>query len=174
MAGGRQGAPGFDPARLRAARQAAGLSQGALARAVEVHENSVFEWEAGRQVPRIETVAALARALHLSPLELLEHAEDQAFTLQHLRVVAGKSQQQVATEAGMLRTTYSAIERGETVNLSATDAAALAGALSTAGATDALTVTDEQVRTAQAASRSTYLERHPRPNGRGRRHRGHE
>ena len=160
MAGGRQGAPGFDPQRLRAAREAANLTRGALADAAGVHVSSITEWEAGRQVPRIATVAALARALSIEPADLLQPVEGAALTLERLRAAAGLSQQQTAEAAGMLRNTYSAVERGETAALSYTDTQALA---------QVLCVTDYQLRAAHTASRAAYLERHPRPNGRGRR-----
>jgi transcriptional regulator with XRE-family HTH domain len=151
VAGGRQGASGFDPARLRAARAEARLTRGGLAEAVGVHVSSVSEWEAGRQVPRVETVAALARALSIEPSDLLEPL-DGALTLERLRAAAGKSQQQIADAAGMLRNTYSAVERGETAALSYADTQALARAFG---------VTDEQLRAAQTASRSAYLARRP-------------
>ena len=160
MAGGRQGATGFDPQRLRTAREAASLTRGALAEAAGVHISSVSEWEAGRQVPRVETVAALARALRIEPSALLQPIEGAAPTLERLRAAAGLSQQQAAEAAGMLRNTYSAVERGETAALSYTDTQALARVLS---------VTDDQLRAAHTASRAAYLERHPRPNGPARR-----
>ena len=162
MAGGRQGAPGFDPARLRAARVAAGLSQQALAEAVEVHVNTVVEWEAGRQVPRVEAVAALAQALQVTPPDLLAPVEGAAPTLQQLRAAAGKTQQQIADEAGLLRTTYVKIELGATGSLADTDPAALG---------QALAVSQEQIRAAHAASRTAYLQRHPRSDGPRRRRR---
>lgn len=162
MAGGRQGVPGFDAARLRAARTEAGLSQLALAEAVNVHVRTVVAWETGRQIPRVDAVAALARALHVDPADLLAPVEGAAPTLQQLRAAAGKTQQQVAAEAGLLRTTYVKIELGGTERLADTDPAALGRALG---------VTEEQIRAAHAASRAAYLERHPRPNGRGRRRR---
>ena len=92
MAGGRQGAPGFDPGRLRAARKAAQLSQSALAEAAHVHVSSIRQWEAGRRVPTIETVATLARALNINPADLLESPDGTAMTLQQLRAAVGKSQ----------------------------------------------------------------------------------
>lgn len=160
MAGGRQGAPGFDPGRLRAAREAAQLSQGALAEAAQVHISSIREWEAGRQVPRVETVASLARALQITPAELLDQPSDgSARTLQQLRAAAGKSQKQIAEAAGMLRNTYSAVERGETASLSYTDVQGLARAFA---------ITPEQVMAAHTASRAAYLEQDPRPGGNGR------
>jgi transcriptional regulator with XRE-family HTH domain len=160
VAGGRQGATGFDPQRLRAAREAANLTRGALAEAAGVHVSSIGEWEAGRQVPRVETVAALARALRIEPSALLEPIEGDALTLERLRATAGLSQQQTADAAGLLRNTYSAVERGETAALSYADTQALARVLS---------VTADQLRAAHTASRAAYLERHPRPNGPARR-----
>lgn len=162
MAGGRQGVPGFDPARLRTVRVAAGLSQQALAEAVEVHVNTVVEWEAGRQIPRIDTVAALAHALQVTPPDLLTPIEGAAPTLQQLRTAVGKTQQQVADEAGLLRTTYVKIELGATGSLADTDPDAIGAALG---------VSDEQVRAAHGASRTAYLERHPRSVAPGRRRR---
>jgi transcriptional regulator with XRE-family HTH domain len=160
VAGGRQGAPGFDPRRLRAAREAAQLSQGALAEAAQVHVSSIREWEAGRQVPRVETVATLARALRITPAELLDQPSDgTARTLQQLRAAAGKSQKQIAEAAGMLRNTYSAVERGETASLSYTDVQGLARAFD---------ITPDQVMAAHTASRAAYLEQDPRPGGNGR------
>jgi transcriptional regulator with XRE-family HTH domain len=159
VAGGRQGAPGFDPRRLRAAREAAQLSQGALAEAAQVHVSSIREWEAGRQVPRVETVASLAQALRISPADLLDQPEGTARTLQQLRAAAGKSQKQIAEAAGMLRNTYSAVERGETASLSYTDAQGLA---------QALAMSPEQVVAAHNASRAAYLDQDPRPGGNGR------
>lgn len=150
MAGGRQGTPGFDPARLRSARAAASLTRGALAAAANVHEDELKKWETGRRVPQVDTVAALARALNISPLALLDRGADQALTLQQLRTVAGLSQQRTAELSGLLRTTYSQIERGETVTLSEPDAAAIGRAF---GADTA------EVLAAQAASRSVHLRR---------------
>jgi transcriptional regulator with XRE-family HTH domain len=156
VVGGRQGASDFDPARLRAAREAAQLTRGALAKAANVHPSSVGEWEAGRQVPRVETLAALARALHIQPGDLLQPAEGGALTLDRLRAAAGKSQQQIADAAGMVRNTYSAVERGETAALSYAEHRALARAYG---------ITDEELRAAHNASRAEYLQRHPQANG---------
>jgi transcriptional regulator with XRE-family HTH domain len=162
VAGGRQGAPGFDPSRLRAAREAAHLSQSALADAAHVHISSIREWEAGRQIPRLDTVATLARALHITPADLLHQPPDgPTRTLQQLRAAAGKSQQHIADAAGLLRTTYSAIERGETATLSYTDVQGLAHALN---------ITPEQLLAAHTASRSAYLGQDPHPHGNGRTH----
>jgi transcriptional regulator with XRE-family HTH domain len=148
VAGGRQGAPGFDPARLRAARAAAALTQGALAEAINVSRSEVAFWEIGTRVPQVETVAALARALHIKPSDLLDHDAAGGPTVQHLRAAAGLSQQRAAERAGLLRTTYSVLERGEKANPSASDIAALARALG---------VANEQARAAYEISRANRL-----------------
>lgn len=159
MAGGRQGVSGFDHSRLRELRVSAQLSQAALAEAVDVHVSTVRGWESGRQIPRVDAVAALAKALGRSPSDLLAPQEGAALTLQQLRTAAGKSQQAIATAAGMLRNTYSAVERGETVSLSYEDTQGLAAVLG---------VTPEQVLAGRNASRSAYLAQHPRADGNGR------
>ena len=159
MAGGRQGTPGFDPGRLRSARAAASLTRGALAAAANVHEDELKKWETGRRVPQVDTVAALARALNISPLALLDRGADQALTLQQLRTVAGLSQQRTAELSGLLRTTYSQIERGETVTLSEPDAAAIGRAFEADTA---------EVLAAHAASRSVHLRRRSAVTGRKR------
>jgi len=53
--------PGLRPwgQRLRAARRAMGLSQKRLARILGVDESTVGRWEAGRSLPRKESVEAL-------------------------------------------------------------------------------------------------------------------
>lgn len=159
MAGGRQGVPGFDHARFRAARISANLSQVALAEAVGVHVSTIRGWESGRQIPRVDAVAAVARELGRVPSDFLAPHEGAAVTLQQLRAAAGKSQQAIATEAGMLRNTYSAVERGETTTLSYEDTQGLAAAFG---------ITAEQVLAARTASRSAYLAQHPRASGNGR------
>lgn len=115
------------------------------------------EWESGRRVPQVDTVAVLARALHVSPLDLLDRDADQALTLKQLRASVGLSQQRTADLAGLLRTTYSQIERGETVTLSDDDAAAIGRALDVDG---------DEVRVAHASSRTLHLERRSTRTGR--------
>lgn len=149
MAGGRQGAAGFDPGRLRAARMAARLTQTALAAAADVHPNEVGYWEAGTRVPQVETVAVLARALGLRPADLLEPSASGRPTLRQLRVAAGLSQEQAADRAGLQKHRYAALERGEAARLTDTEVDALARALD---------VGPDRARTAQAASRADRLE----------------
>ncbi len=147
MAGGRQGAPGFDRGRLRARREAANLTRRQLAEAAGVHLIAIRQWETGHRVPTVETVAVLARALGVSPLTLTDRAEvDTArLTLRDLRISTGLTQEQAAAAAGMRRTTFSKIERGTDGALSPGAAQALA---------DGLRVSIGQVRAAHAAARA--------------------
>lgn len=133
------------------------MTQGALAAAAHVHINELVEWEAGRRVPQVPTVASLARALGRSPQDLLDNDKAGQTTLQQLRVAAGLSQQQAAVGSGLLRTTYSKIERGETATLSEDDTRAIARALG---------ARPPQVRAAhQAAVRGRSTDRGPRRQG---------
>jgi transcriptional regulator with XRE-family HTH domain len=157
VAGGRQGAPGFDPRRLRAARERAGLTQSALAEAAQVQPTAIAQWETGRRVPQVDTVRALADALRLAPVDLLDVDPDHDPTLQQLRAGGGLSQAQAAAAAGLPRTTYSMIERGENVTLSPADATAIAGALG---------VSEHAVKAGHARSRARYLQRRPPASGR--------
>jgi transcriptional regulator with XRE-family HTH domain len=150
VSGGRQGMPGFDRDRLRQLRHVAGKTQAQLAEAADLHEVALAAYETGKRVPQVDSVAALARALGVSPLELTDRDDQADLTLAHLRHAAGLSQEETATRAGMVRTRYSMLERGETVTLSATDAAKLA---------DALGTDIDDVRTAHAAGRATYVQR---------------
>lgn len=159
MAGGRQGVRGFDHVRFRDARLSARMSQAALAEAVDVNVSTVRSWESGRQIPRVDAMTAAARALGRAPGDFLAPQEGAAVTLQQLRVEVGLSQEAVATAAGMLRNTYSAIERGETTTISFENTRALAAALE---------VTPEQVLAARTASRAAYLAQHPRVGRNGR------
>jgi len=59
-------------ARLRACRTRAGLSQEALGHAADVHPNTIGLLERGEREPLLSTVLALAKALELSPCELVD------------------------------------------------------------------------------------------------------
>jgi len=58
--------------RIRQLRTAAGLSQGDLAKRARLSRVYVNRLEAGRQDPSLSTINALARALRISVVELLE------------------------------------------------------------------------------------------------------
>lgn len=58
-------------ANLNSVRRASGLSQERLANKAGMHRTEIGLLEHGRRVPRIDTVAKLARALGIGPAELL-------------------------------------------------------------------------------------------------------
>ena len=58
--------------RLRAHRERAGLSQEALAHAADVHPNAVGLLERAEREPMLSTVLLLARALDVTPGELID------------------------------------------------------------------------------------------------------
>jgi transcriptional regulator with XRE-family HTH domain len=148
--GGQQGAPGFRGDRLRAARRAAGMTQLQLSAEPGVHEMVVANWERGQRVPRVDRLRELARALNVSAADLTDLAEDGPASLQALRVAASLLQEQVAARAGLTRTKYAALERGEIASLSQRDCAALAAVLG---------VGVGELRTAHAVSRAGPLVR---------------
>lgn len=48
--------------RIREARHSAGMTQAALAQAAQTRERNIIRWENGHHEPRLEHVAAIARA----------------------------------------------------------------------------------------------------------------
>lgn len=103
---------GVDPAALRAARLAAGMTQHQLARVVGAAGGErISRWELGTSTPRPSTVLRLARALQVEPGDLLgaSHAPD----LRGLRLVAGLSTRQVAALAHVSEPTYRRWENGQ-------------------------------------------------------------
>ncbi|HBL29247.1 MAG TPA: hypothetical protein DD490_20645 [Acidobacteria bacterium] len=55
---------------LRELRESAGLSQAKLAHKAGVGKSQLSKYEAGRELPRLETLARVLRALDLEPLPL--------------------------------------------------------------------------------------------------------
>lgn len=145
-----KGAPGFDGQRLRAARKAAGLTLAQVSDQVGVHITVVANWERGERTPQVNRLGALARVLGVRPADLVEMAEEDPGSLRALRIDAGLLQGQLAARAGLTRTGYAALERGEIASISEANCAALA---------EALGVDAVEVRTAQAVSRAAYLRR---------------
>lgn len=149
VVGGRQGATGFDGARLRALRQAAKLSQRELGDRIGADSPVIANYENGRMAPRVDRLRQLADALGVTPADLLP-GDDGVSSLERLRVRAGLLQADVADGAGMKRTKYAAIERGQTATITAADARKLAAVLS---------VGVDTVLVAQAVSRATFVSR---------------
>ena len=61
-------------ARIRARREARGLTQAALAEAVGVSSNYLSVLERGHKLPTLDTLVRLAKALQVSPGDLLDGA----------------------------------------------------------------------------------------------------
>lgn len=57
--------------RLRELRNSRGLSQAALAKAIDAHQPYIAALEGGERTPTLETLAKLAEALNVSPDVLL-------------------------------------------------------------------------------------------------------
>jgi transcriptional regulator with XRE-family HTH domain len=53
-------------ARIRSAREAAGLSQPELARRVGTSQSQIWSWEAERKMPRLDSLALVATTLGVS------------------------------------------------------------------------------------------------------------
>lgn len=147
--GGRQGATGFDGSRLRALRRASNLSQRQLGELIGADTPVIANYENGRAAPRVDRLRDLASALGVSPADLLPD-ETAVSSLERLRIRAGLLQADVATQAGMTRTKYAAIERGQTATIGASDAGTLAAVLR---------VDVEAVLIAQAVARASFVGR---------------
>jgi len=129
----------FDPARLRALRVAAGLTQRQLAARAGVVPGRIGDWERGRFRPEPPSLTRLAAALDVAPAAL--QTPTGTPTLADLRGEAGLTQRQLAAAAGLTPGAYAYLELGATT-LRPPATAALAGALGV----DADTVTAAHTR----------------------------
>ncbi|GAA2686844.1 helix-turn-helix transcriptional regulator [Streptomyces lunalinharesii] len=98
---------GFDAAKARAARTAAGASISRIAREVGVSERAVHLYLAGARVPRPEVLPRLAAALGVGPADLCTIENER---LVHLRVFTGRSRGQMAKALGLAEETYRQLE----------------------------------------------------------------
>ena len=102
-----------DPVAVRDARRRAGLTQGELARLIDVAGGErISRWELGSSAPRPEMLLRLAQALNVDVGDLLE-AEGPA-DLRRLRTSAGLSARTLADRAQMSVPTYIRWESGRT------------------------------------------------------------
>ena len=104
------GVKSFSGVAFRQARIDRGLSHDALARLIGRSRREIIHWEQGRH-PTPALLVALAEALGVDPLELLDVTEDTA-TLPDLRGRAGLATVEVADHLGVHPTTYRRLERG--------------------------------------------------------------
>lgn len=96
---------------VAAAREAAGLSQRALASAIGlVDEDRIGLWERGEARPHARVIPLLAAQLQVEPLTLIADPSD-ATDLIRLRVAAGLSLQEMAARTGLPLTTYHRLEK---------------------------------------------------------------
>ncbi|MFF3160046.1 helix-turn-helix domain-containing protein [Streptomyces sp. NPDC057910] len=89
---------GFDAARLRAARTAAGTSVARIAQAANLSERAVSLYLAGSRVPRPHVLPRLAAAVGVAPADLCTIDRER---LEHLRVWTGRSRAAMAEALGM-------------------------------------------------------------------------
>lgn len=111
MAARSEASPGFDPARLRAARDSRGWLQETLAERAGVAQSAVSRWERGVQGPGPANLVALADALGIAPHELTDVDPDQA-RLRDLRVWAGLTTLEMADQLGISHTAVIRYEDG--------------------------------------------------------------
>lgn len=137
--------------RLRAARERKGLNQRQLADQIGVHPSDISAYETGRSRPDPATLRRLADALQVDPLDLLQPGTP--VTLQVLRFRAGLTQAETATAAGLTRSTYAAIERGDT-RLGPGRAEPIARALTTA---DTVTTAEQVAAAVGQPARIEYV-----------------
>ncbi|WP_415954374.1 helix-turn-helix domain-containing protein [Streptomyces sp. KLOTTS4A1] len=98
---------GFDAAKLRAARTAAGTSVARIAQAAGVSERAVSLYLAGTRTPRPEILPRLAAAVGVDPAALCTVERE---TLAHLRIFTGRSRSAMARTLGMAEETYRQVE----------------------------------------------------------------
>jgi transcriptional regulator with XRE-family HTH domain len=107
----RSGVSGFSAARLEAAREAARLSPSDLARAAGIARSTVSKYLSGRASPQPAQLAALARALEITPGTLLEEPPG-GEPLAQVRGCACLTQAQLALAAGIGLSAYELAELG--------------------------------------------------------------
>jgi transcriptional regulator with XRE-family HTH domain len=122
-----KGTLGFDPARLKRLREAAGLNQSELARRAGIPRGYISKYELGQAVPNPDRLTALATALGVPQADLLD-PESLGHGLAALRARRGLRQADVARLAGsgMTASKYRMLELGNVERLTYTDAANLA------------------------------------------------
>ena len=97
--------------RVAELRKAAGLLQTDLAAELGTRDRRVGEWERGEQQPQPRSVPALAAALQVDPLELLDVDPDDP-PLLALRLAAGLTLTEVVDASAVPYSTYRRLEGG--------------------------------------------------------------
>lgn len=118
---------GFDRAALKAAREAKGMSVVDVARVADVAVSALRAWERGDRGPQVDRLAAVARVLDV-PMSTLVDLDPVRCTLVDLRILTGRTQNELAQALGMSTTALGSLERAE-VRLTDERAGRLAGQL---------------------------------------------
>ena len=99
-----------------------GMSCKELARAIDVHPATVYHWEKG-MMPNIIMLPKIARALHVTEMELLYPSDDEypesklneklVREIKRLRLLREITQEEFAEQVGVTRSTVARWETGE-------------------------------------------------------------
>ena len=99
-----------------------GMSREELARAIDVHPATVYHWEKG-MMPNIIMLPKIARALHVTEMELLYPSDDEypesklneklVREIKRLRLLREITQEEFAEQVGVTRSTVARWETGE-------------------------------------------------------------
>jgi transcriptional regulator with XRE-family HTH domain len=108
---GHRGVVQIDPAKLRAARLAADLTQAQLAARLGTTQSVVSAWERGDRRPDVHQLVRLAAALGVNDILSL-FLPGTRHTLEVLRIRAGLTQAKLAGRLGMSPKEWRAIEQG--------------------------------------------------------------
>ncbi|NKS56569.1 helix-turn-helix domain-containing protein [Rhodococcus hoagii] len=103
---------GFDPVRLRLAREGAKISRAEMARLTGVAASTYSQWELGRTSPSPDSLARCALKLGIDMDDLFVIPLDQVF-LGDLRVRRGLLQEDLAARIGVSEQLVGLIERGQ-------------------------------------------------------------
>ncbi|AZI65833.1 helix-turn-helix domain-containing protein (plasmid) [Rhodococcus sp. NyZ502] len=138
---------GFDKDAFAAARKAARMSRGDVARLADTTAATIRNWEIGAVSPQIDFLARAANALNIQVGDVVVTDPEERF-LSDYRCLVGLTQPQLGKVCGLTTTTITRIERGEI---------ALTDKIQTALA-EALGISGEQVNRA-------YMKAKRRPPG---------
>ncbi|HEY5853244.1 MAG TPA: helix-turn-helix transcriptional regulator, partial [Aldersonia sp.] len=112
---------------LKAAREAKGMSVVDVARVADVAVSALRAWERGDRGPQVDRLAAVAQVLDV-PMNTLVDLDPVRCTLVDLRILTGRTQNELARSLGMSTTALGSLERAE-VRLTDERAGRLAGQL---------------------------------------------
>lgn len=97
--------------RVAELRKAVGLLQTDLAEQLGTRDRRVSEWERGEQQPHPRHLVAIAQALAVEPLSLLD-VDQQDPPVLALRLAAGLTLQELSEASGVPQTSYLRLETG--------------------------------------------------------------